>query len=426
MILTVTTLKEQNSDINYDEVEEALTDIIEQITALDYDGSTKLNTPADVTKIEDEVAPAVKTKLDELETERLKALKDLKDSYVAKIDKYIDIAKSVGSTAAQNAFKTFKTDLLAKNNKADVDAKYQEFESAIETTYKDIEKQYNAIVELENEYKEEKDADILNLVNKAIADIKKLKATETKNVDTQISEITDKLDADVAEIRALDQAVQNAKNVAVIEINNQINKFATLKTTLEGAVSGKIAEINSDTITRKTNYQKQIDDLLKETLNIIKSMAKSEIDTKTVTENTIKQAEASSKITATNAYDKNYSDFGSISYNATGDTCKITGNLTEINDYTGFSGIAEDQNGYYLPIYVDKDSTIADKITVELTGGKNLGELVLKDKTHGEDVCVCKITDKSQKIIVRYYLSEKDTSPVKTITYDLSELTFDE
>ena len=420
MLLTVATLKEQNPDIDYDDVEDVLTDTITKITALDYDGVNKKNTPADVTKIEDEIGATVKTKLAELESERLKALKVLKDAYVVEIDKYIDIAKSIGSTAAQNAFKTFKTDLLAKNNKADVDAKYQEFETAIETTYKDIEDQYNAIVELENTYKEEKDADILSLVNKAIADIKKLKPTE-KTVEAQITEITDKLDADVAEIRALDQAVKNAKDAAIAEINKQIEKFSALKTTLQGAVSGKIAEINSDTITRKTSYQKQINALLKDALDIIKSVAKSEIE-KVVTTNTVEQKEASSKITSTTAYGKDYANFGSFTYKADGDTCKVTGSFEEVSEYTEFSNDPTEQTGHYLPIYVDKSVAIADRITVQLVGAKKTpNEIELK----GDDsVFVAKITDKaSQKIVVRYYLSEKDTTPVKTITYDLSGIT---
>lgn len=94
----------------------------------------------------------------------------------------------------------------------------------------------------------------------------------------------------------------------------------------------------------------------------------------------------------------------------------IIGELKYVTGYTGFSSITEEQSGNYLVFHCASND--ADKITVEIVGGKNR-----EVQLDSDGIMIARIRDNSQKIRVRAY---KNGEVANTVTYNLSCLTLDE
>jgi len=90
----------------------------------------------------------------------------------------------------------------------------------------------------------------------------------------------------------------------------------------------------------------------------------------------------------------------------------ITGTLKYVDDYTGFSGLAEEQSGNYLVIHASVPEEDDVTITVKVTNPVTLDE---------DGIAVLRIADKSSQTVT--VVASKEGRGSTTKIYDLSGLT---
>lgn len=94
---------------------------------------------------------------------------------------------------------------------------------------------------------------------------------------------------------------------------------------------------------------------------------------------------------------------------------RILGRLHYISNFTGFSGLEEEQNGYYLATHYIPHPNEADIYVYKTNGTVGVKKLSRPDLT-----MVSRITDKSKQKLQVY--AEKEGLRSETVTFDLSGL----
>ncbi len=431
-----------NDASDADAVKAAIVALQNKITALDYDGDQKLNTPADVQKAVSDADEEIQDLLQEVEDKRIQDLNKAKTPILAVIDNYIEIANAIADNPVAAQLNRYRSAVSSAATQADLDkicdlddapkpsAWTSEFYIYIKNQCPVLDAQYDALfnastgLKVKEEYVNEKDQEKLALISKAIEDIKAIKANTKAEATAEISKITEKLTTDLSKVDTDNNAVNEAKKKAKKAITDEIEKYkedVEFKNQLTSAVQEYIDNI--DAVTRAdANYQATINTNQTNALAIINTKISQKIIETVVTTDVVKEEELEKVQSQLLGQDvSNFSDDLSCeAVSGKADTYKVSGTLKKISNFTQF-GSGNDAEGNYLPLVIKND--FAQKITCELTGTgtKHPGAIELKD---GDNVFIAQINnEKEQKIIVKYYSNAKDATPAKTITYELDGLT---
>ncbi len=432
-----------------EEVKSAIEALQNKITGLDYDGDKKLNTPADVEKEVNVAGEKIQELLQEVEDNRIQELNKVKTPILAVIDNYIEIAEAIEGNPVTSQLNRYRSAVSSAATQADLDKIFKPSDAALEASWTSefyiyiknqcevLDAQYDALfkastgLKVKEDYVNEKDQEKLSLINKAIEDIKVIKANTKAEATTEIGKITSKLEEDLGKVDNANETVAEAKNTATTAITEKIAKYrnAEFKTQLNRSVEGYINAI--DAVTRAdVNYQNTIDTNKQKALDII-DIKVAEFNKKVAEE--AKKLENSQVINEGQIAGKDIGDVqnGEISISGSEGKFTVTGQLKAIlADWEGLPEGITTKQGFFVCLKIKNE--LAGKIDLSLEGGDTSDVGIVNESTWTTDnyiTVIVRVSEtgsfnaSSKKLKVTYYSDTAGEQGEVIATYDLSGLT---